>query len=303
MSKSKPKESKANERVQRYVQALLDGEEESVSMVVEETLREGWQISQVYMELLTPAQNRIGQLWSNEDITTAQEHLATQLTLAQMERLRSGIRVKDASGHHVIVGVVEGDEHFLGALMVADIFRSDGWAVDFLGGGVPFEDLVQIVRDRTPHLVALSARIQVDPERIRCFVKAVQGLSRSPKILLGGPGFGVYDPETSLEFGAPVATDLAQALTMGRDLVGRQGQELTLDAYLRVFGQRIREQRRRSSMTQKNLANRAGLDRTYIVGVEQGRQNVTLGAVLRIAQALNIDVDQLLAAENNAQDR
>jgi len=30
---------------------------------------------------------------------------------------------------------------------------------------------------------------------------------------------------------------------------------------------------------------------------------VTLGAVLRIAQALNIDVDQLLAAENNAQDR
>ena len=47
-------------------------------------------------------------------------------------------------------------------------------------------------------------------------------------------------------------------------------------------------------MTQQDLADAAGLDRTYISLVEHGRQNLTIGAVLKIAQALDVPIGDLL---------
>ncbi|MGG1597939.1 helix-turn-helix domain-containing protein [Paenibacillus naphthalenovorans] len=42
------------------------------------------------------------------------------------------------------------------------------------------------------------------------------------------------------------------------------------------FGQRVRELRARCGMSQEMLAHRAGLDRTYISGVERGKRNISI---------------------------
>jgi transcriptional regulator with XRE-family HTH domain len=47
--------------------------------------------------------------------------------------------------------------------------------------------------------------------------------------------------------------------------------------------------------TQQDLAQAAGLDRTYISGVEHGKQNPTIGALLRLATALGAPLDRLVA--------
>ncbi len=43
------------------------------------------------------------------------------------------------------------------------------------------------------------------------------------------------------------------------------------------------------------LEDSANLDRTYISAVEHGKQNLTLGAVVRLADALGEDLPQLLS--------
>ena len=48
-------------------------------------------------------------------------------------------------------------------------------------------------------------------------------------------------------------------------------------------------------MTQQALANAAELDRTYISLVEHGRQNISIGAALKIANALGVPLGDLLA--------
>ena len=48
-------------------------------------------------------------------------------------------------------------------------------------------------------------------------------------------------------------------------------------------------------MTQQELANASGLDRTYISLVEHGKQNLSIGAVLKIANALDAPLSDLLA--------
>ncbi|MFC0211805.1 helix-turn-helix domain-containing protein [Paenibacillus chartarius] len=63
------------------------------------------------------------------------------------------------------------------------------------------------------------------------------------------------------------------------------------------FGQRIRELRARSGMSQEVLAYRAGLDRTYISGVERGERNVSLVNIGKIAEALQVSVAYLFSGE------
>jgi transcriptional regulator with XRE-family HTH domain len=59
-------------------------------------------------------------------------------------------------------------------------------------------------------------------------------------------------------------------------------------ADLERFGRRVRTERERLGMSQEELADRAGIHRTYLGGVERGERNVGLLNVLRIARALGV---------------
>lgn len=52
---------------------------------------------------------------------------------------------------------------------------------------------------------------------------------------------------------------------------------------------------------QKELADRAGIHRTYISDIERGRRNVTIGTLNKIAEVLGMTVGQLLLTAERAQ--
>jgi len=56
----------------------------------------------------------------------------------------------------------------------------------------------------------------------------------------------------------------------------------------------VQELRARKGWTQQALAEAAGLDRTYINGLERGRHNPTLGALFRLTRALGVPLDRLV---------
>ncbi len=63
---------------------------------------------------------------------------------------------------------------------------------------------------------------------------------------------------------------------------------------LKKFGKRVQELRLQKGITsQMTLANKAGLDRTYIGGIERGERNVTLKVIEKIAKTLGVDVEEL----------
>lgn len=65
----------------------------------------------------------------------------------------------------------------------------------------------------------------------------------------------------------------------------------------RQLGQRLKELRARSGMSQELLADRSGLDRSYISGIERGERNVSIINVERISSALNISMSYLFSDE------
>ncbi len=54
------------------------------------------------------------------------------------------------------------------------------------------------------------------------------------------------------------------------------------------FGEAVRAERLKKGLSQEALADLAGLDRSYVGGVERGEHNITLITAHRIADALGV---------------
>lgn len=54
------------------------------------------------------------------------------------------------------------------------------------------------------------------------------------------------------------------------------------------YGEMLRERRKKLGMTQKELAERVGRERTYINRIEKGETDLQLSSFIRIAEALGI---------------
>ena len=61
------------------------------------------------------------------------------------------------------------------------------------------------------------------------------------------------------------------------------------------MGQKVQEIRRDLGGNQQQLADSADLDRTYLSAVEHGKQNLTLGAIVKLADGLGVELKQLLS--------
>jgi transcriptional regulator with XRE-family HTH domain len=61
-----------------------------------------------------------------------------------------------------------------------------------------------------------------------------------------------------------------------------------------LFGERLKVLRKKKGWSQEKLALEADMDRSYIGGVEQGRRNISLINICRLAKTLNIHQSELL---------
>ncbi len=84
---------------------------------------------------------------------------------------------------------------------------------------------------------------------------------------------------------------------MGRGLISRFNRSwLVMDIRKRI-GWNVRRLRKEREITQEDFATDSGFDRGYISGVERGVRNPSILVLERIANALGVDVVELLDAE------
>lgn len=63
---------------------------------------------------------------------------------------------------------------------------------------------------------------------------------------------------------------------------------------LNTFGENVRKYRRLLDISQEELAHRADLHRTYIGMIERAEKNITLVNMEKIANALEVKIEDLL---------
>ena len=62
-----------------------------------------------------------------------------------------------------------------------------------------------------------------------------------------------------------------------------------------MFGERVRELREKTGMTQEKLAQAADLTTSFVSTVERGQKMPSLNTILKLARGLRIDAGELLS--------
>lgn len=67
-----------------------------------------------------------------------------------------------------------------------------------------------------------------------------------------------------------------------------------MEEQLNIFGDNVKKLRESKGLSQEELADLAGFDRTYISLVERGKRNLSLKNICRFAKALNVKPFELI---------
>ena len=275
-----------------YESVLFSGDPVQAQQITTRMVASGWPMATIYAEVFAKALTAIGNAWRGEQISIAHEHRATQITLEQMEIVRRSIVVAVDANRRVIVTSVANEDHIVGARMAADILMEDGWIVDFLGGGTPASDLVELTEGTNAKLVGLSVTLPEHIESARRTIDAIKESNTAPKIMIGGGAIsGGYGNQLVVD--AKIAS-LYDVPASARRLAESSTEPESIESILGHVGNRIRELRRVRNISQQALAISADMDRGYLSAMEQGKQNVTIGALMKIAQSLGVSVRALI---------
>jgi len=286
-------------RQQHFTTALARGDAEDAAQVIDELVAGQSSLLEIYLQVIAPALVSIGDSWCSGEIGVGDEHLATQIVVQQMDRLRSlFVAPEPRSPYRVLVACVEGEQHFIGARMVADLCLSKGWAVDFLGPDTPTSALVEMAKRRHVQLVAMSVTMEQGMGHVQRVLDELVGLSPAPNVVLGGQLFSANALSVSLHRGCVIARDAAEGIDLIGKLLRADRPRAVLKEYLMVLGRRVRELRTKKGWTQEELAEATRVTRGCIVAVEGRKQNVSMDILVRLANAFFVAPEVLLGSDS-----
>ena len=199
-----------------FLAAILAGQRPGALSIVEEALRAGHSHTDIYVDVFDESLRRVGELWEQNKISVAQEHMATAITQYAIAAIYPRlIPVASDRGAMVVTGVA-GEMHQIGANLVADAMEAQGWRVRFLGSNLPHSSVLAAIKECSANVLCISTTIVANLPSVVELVETVRNnLSEHvPRIVLGGAAYR-RAPQFAKEIGAAEAIpDLRQALAI-----------------------------------------------------------------------------------------
>ncbi len=179
------------ERKLEFLRALLEGDHRKCMTIASGAVRSSEDLERFYMQVVKPAMYEIGALWENDEISVAQEHLASAIVTRMMGALDAAELVVPDKDKRVVVTSSASEFHEIGAWMVSDFFENRGWQVRYLGANTPVSDLLDLLRDFRPSVLALSVTMPFNLVAAKKLIEAVKADDDTAglKIIVGGRVF------------------------------------------------------------------------------------------------------------------
>jgi methanogenic corrinoid protein MtbC1 len=174
---------------QSYLNALLVGRRAECRDIVQNLLDAKIELKELYTGLFQRSMYRVGELWENNRITVANEHLATSITESLLNLAYPTIFAIDRKFRKAVISCSANEFHQVGGKIVADIFELNGWDAYFLGANSPAEDMAQFIQEVQPDVVGLSLAVLSNIDHLKRSIEAVRTDFPNMDLLVGGQAF------------------------------------------------------------------------------------------------------------------
>lgn len=178
-----------------FAAALLRGDQRHALAMLTRRMDAGDSLVDVGLHLIQPALYQIGEQWQANEVSVAQEHMATAMVQSLMTVALLRSVPEPAVNRRVLMACVAGNNHAVGLRMVADAFQLAGWEVHYLGANVPTAALVGHAVDWKPDLVGLSVSFAHQLPVVKAVIARLAerlGAAR-PAVMIGGLAINRFD--------------------------------------------------------------------------------------------------------------
>jgi methanogenic corrinoid protein MtbC1 len=171
---------------QQYLSALLEGNRTQCAKTLTELMAAGADLKDLYVKLFQRALYQVGELWENQRISVAVEHLATAITERMLTLVQAQTLAGPARNRSIVIACVADEYHQLGGRMIADFCEMRGWRGYFLGASTSLADLLKTIEERRPSMLGLSLSLYLSLPALLKAVAAVTERFPELPILVGG---------------------------------------------------------------------------------------------------------------------
>ncbi|MFO7941813.1 MAG: cobalamin-dependent protein [Bacillota bacterium] len=178
----------ANEHAREYLETILPGDRRAALNLIHRIHSAGVPVMDLYESVIGPAMRELGDLWYRNEISVAQEHVATAVSefvlvhcydwlLEEIEPEIDGIAVLACPGK---------EQHCLGLRMFADVLEALGLETHYCGPKTPAREIPGLVRRVNADLVALSVSMPTHIPVLKTTLSELERQAADLPVLVGG---------------------------------------------------------------------------------------------------------------------
>ena len=198
-----PVDNKWLEMKNSFRAALLNGNISKCLEISDGFIKSQDDIPAFYQYIIQPAMYDVGVMWEKDDISVAQEHLASAVVTRLLASITTRNSRTEKTKGKLLITSSPNEFHQIGAWMLSDVFELSGWDVRFLGADTPKDELFRLVKDFMPDVLAISVTMPFNIDKAAEIVSELKKDDefKGVKILVGG---GVFNdnPELWKKIGA-----------------------------------------------------------------------------------------------------
>ncbi len=207
----------------KYMEQLLQGRRKQCRNLVRGALEHGTRPESLYFDLMWPAMEEVDQLYREDRINIATEHMATRINRFVADQVQGNLKDATPSGKRIVVTCADGEREELGAQMCTDLFEAEGWEAYFLGGGVPNDEILSLVGQIRPEILLIYGMKPQGVPGARAVIDLIRevGVNPTMNIMVSG---GVFNraPDLWKEINADLfAESVRDALKVAAEALPR----------------------------------------------------------------------------------
>ncbi len=175
----------------RFMDSLLEGKRQECRKVIQETMTTGADSIDLYHSMLWPAMEQLANMYREDQINIATEHMATRINRALADQLQANLEINSPNGKRILIACADDEPEELGAQMCADLFEAQGWEVYFMGGGVPNDEALSLVGQLQPTIFLIFGTQPNGVPGVRKLIDLIRDVGVSPtmNIMISGGVF------------------------------------------------------------------------------------------------------------------
>ncbi len=192
----------------KYIHSLTQGEKQE-ALFYFAILTDNMRVEDIYVDVIARAMREIGEMWERNEITIAEEHIASNV-IDEIMKMKISSYTGSSSSNSILLTVVGSEGHQLPLRIVEDCLEANGWKVFNLERPLPNNEIINFLKGKKINIIGFSVTMKENLDELKNIVKKIR--NSFPHMILIAGGAAINENINGVNLYASDARDAVKKL-------------------------------------------------------------------------------------------